>query len=107
MVTIQESSLRAEVVDRVVKDFALQEFKLKNIVSVSPTSANKNTYWRESRTELTGGTGSNFLGVPRLANFPYAEVTWTEANSFLIKFGAEGVVSYEDERSDELSVVAR
>src|SRR3990167_2480271 len=107
MVTIQETSLRAEVVDRVVRDFALQEFKLKNIVNISPTSANKNTYWRESRTELTGGTGSSFTGVPRLANFPYGEVTWTEASAFLIKFGAEGVISYEDERSDEIDVVAR
>ena len=108
MVVVQgDPSLRAEVVDRVVRDFALQEFKLKTIVNVSPTSANKNTYWRESRSELTGGTGSSFLGVPRLANPPYAEVTWTEASSYLIKFMAEGVISYEDERTNELDVVAR
>lgn len=108
MVVVQgDPTLRAEVVDRVVRDFALQEFKLKTIVNVSPTSANKNTYWRESRAELTGGTGSSFLGVPRLANPPYAEVSWTEAASYLIKFMAEGVVSYEDERTNEIDVVAR
>jgi len=107
MVNVEQLDLRSEVVDRVVRDFALQEFKLKTIVSVVPTSAWKNTYWRENRTELTGGTGSAFTGVPRLANFPYAEVTWTEATARLIKFGDEGVVSYEDEKTSEIDVVAR
>lgn len=107
MVQVEQLDLRSEVVDRVVRDFALQEFKIKNIVSVVPTSAWKNTYWREGRSELTGGTGNAFEGTPRLAAFPRARVTWTEANTYLTKFAAEEEISMEDERTSEIDVVAR
>src|SRR3990167_8445538 len=99
--------LRAENVSKIVTGFALQEYKFKQICMVQSSNSWKETYYTETATELTGGTGSSFRGIPRLANFPYGEPTWTRTSSYLEKYGAEGVVSWEDAIANEIEVMAR
>jgi len=101
------ADLRAEVVDPVVKGFALEEYRMLQFCNIVKTSAWTNKYQIETATELTGGTGSAIKGVPRLANFPYGEVTWTEAEGRLLKHGMDGVISWEDAKTSNIDVVAR
>lgn len=105
--TTGQADLRAEDFERMVKGFALQEFKMKQLVAISSTNAWTNTYYRETATELTGGTGSAVKGVPRLAAFPYGEVSWTKVQALVEKYGMEGVVSWEDAMTNNIDVIAR
>lgn len=101
------ADLRAENVSRVVTGFALQEYRMKQVCMIQSSSAWKETYWKETAAELTGGTGSAVEGVPRLAQFPYGEVSWTEASSRHVKHAMEGIISWEDARTNEVDVIAR
>ena len=101
------ADLRAENVERVVKGFALAEFAMKNVVMKSPSSAWTETYFQETAAELTAGGNRSIKGIPRLANFPYAEVTWTEKSARHLKHGLEGTISYEDWKTNAIDVIAR
>tara|TARA_Y100000310_G_C20693411_1_gene823842 strand:- start:220 stop:1083 length:864 start_codon:yes stop_codon:yes gene_type:complete len=105
--TTGEQDLRAENFEAMVKGFALQEFRMKQLVTVSSSSAWIETYYRETATELTGGTGQAVKGIPRLANFPYGEVSWTKVQAYIEKYGMEGVISWEDAMMDNIDVLAR
>ena len=105
--TTGEQDLRAENFEAMVKGFALQEFKMKQLVMVNSSSAWIETYYRETATELTGGIGSAVKGIPRLANFPYGEPSWTKVQAYMEKYGMEGVVSWEDAITDNIDVIAR
>jgi hypothetical protein len=105
--TTGEQDLKAEAFERMVKGFALQSFKMKQVVMVMSSSSWIETYYRETATELTGGTGSAVKGVPRLANFPYGEVSWTKVQAYIEKFGMEGIVSWEDAMTNNIDVIAR
>lgn len=105
--TTGEQDLRAENFEKMVKGFALQEFKMKQLVMVQSSNAWIETYYRETATELTGGLGSAVKGVPRLANFPYGEVSWTKVQAYIEKYGMEGVISWEDAMMDNVDVIAR
>lgn len=105
--SVGQADLRAENVDRIVKGFALQEYVMKQLVMVQSSNSWKETYYKETAADLTGGAGSAVKGVPRLANFPYGEVTWTETSSYLVKHGMEGVISWEDKLTNEVDVIAR
>ena len=85
--TTGEQDLRTENFEAMVKGFALQEFKMKQLVSVSTSNAWVETYYRETADELTGGSGSAVKGIPRLANFPYGEPSWTKVQSYIEKYG--------------------
>ena len=99
--------IRGENIDRAVKGFALQEYKFKQVCLQQSSNKWKETYFKETKTELTGGTGSAVKGVARLANFPYGEPTWTETASRHQKHAMEGVVSWEDATTDAIDVMAR
>lgn len=105
--TVGMLDLRAEDVDSIVKGFALEEYKMKQVCSIIETSAWTQTYYTEGSSELTGGTGSAVAGVPRLANFPYLQANWTEVNERLVKHGGEGVISWEDSKTDAIDITAR
>ena len=105
--TTGEQDLRAENFEKIVKGFALQEFKMKQLVMESSSSAWIETYYRETATELTGGLGSAVKGIPRLANFPYGEVNWTKVQAYIEKYGMEGIISWEDAMTNNIDVVAR
>jgi hypothetical protein len=105
--TTGEQDLRAENFEKIVKGFALAEFKMKQLVMENSSNSWIETYYRETATELSGGTGSAVKGIPRLANFPYGEVSWTKVQAYIQKFGMEGVISWEDAKTDNIDVVAR
>lgn len=107
MATTGEVALREENVSRVVTGFALQQYRLKQVCSIKKSSAWQESYYTETAADLTGGTGSGVRGVPRLANFPYGQVNWTKASSYLEKYAMEGVVSVEDSLFNNLDVIAR
>ena len=105
--TTGQADLRAENVAKIVTGFALQSYKMKQLCMMSPSSSWIESYYRETATELTGGLGSNVKGIPRLANFPYGEVSWTKVSSYIEKYGMEGVISWEDAVTNNVDVIAR
>ena len=105
--TVGQADLRAENVERVVKGFALQEYVMKQLCMVQSSSSWQESYYQETAADLTGGAGSTVKGIPRLAKFPYGEVSWTKQSSYLLKHGMEGVISWEDAITNNVDVIAR
>lgn len=107
-----EADIRAEDVSKVVKGFALQNYKLKSICMIDSSSANSEVYYKETSADLektttTGITTTSLGQIPRLAKFPNVDVSWTKVTGVNIKHGAEGTISYEDERTNNIPVIAR
>ena len=102
-----EADLRTENVSKIVKGFALQEYKMKQLCMIESSSAWTETYYKETAADLTGGTGSAVKGVPRLANFPYGEVTWTKTSARNVKHAMSGIISWEDVRTNNVPMIAR
>lgn len=102
-----DTELRGEFIDSAVKAVALAEYKLKILCIIDSSSNFLESYYQETNTELTGGTGSSMRGIPRLSPFPYAEVAETKATSVIEKYGAEGLISLEDEMLDNLPMLQR
>ena len=105
--TTQEADLRSENFSRIVKGFALQEYKMKQLCMIESSNAWTETYYKETAADLTGGTGSAVEGVPRLANFPYGEVSWTKISGRNVKHAMEGVLSWEDIKTNNVPMIAR
>lgn len=105
--TTGQTTLRAENISKIVTGFALQEYKLKTLCMVDTSTSWIESYYQETATELTGGTSSAVKGVPRLAAFPYGEVSWTKVSSYIEKYGMEGVISWEDENTNNIPTVTR
>ena len=105
--TTGEQDLRTENFSRVVKGFALQEYKMKQLCLVESSNAWTETYYAETATELTAGGEISVKGVPRLANFPYGEVSWTKTSGRNVKHGMEGVLSWEDVKTNNVPMIAR
>jgi len=108
--TTGEADLRAENVSPIVTGFALQLYKLKQLCMVQSSSAWTETYFKETAADLVGKdtTASGTVkGVPRLASFPYGEVSWTETSGRNLKHGMEGVIAYEDKKTNNINVIAR
>ena len=108
--TTGEADLRAETVSRVVTGFALQNYKLKQLCMVQSSNAWTETYYTETAADLVGKdtTASGTVkGVPRLANFPYGEVSWTKTSGRNLKHAMEGVISWEDAKTNAVDVIAR
>lgn len=101
------SPLRAEVVDSMVKQIAARTYKFKQACSIVPTSAWKNTFYREQITPLAGQPGNAVSGIPRGAVFPQASVGWEEFNVRITKHGLEENIPWEDVLSNEIDVQAR
>jgi hypothetical protein len=101
------ADLRAETVSKVVEGFALQQYKMKQLCMIMSSMAWTETYFKETAADLTGGTGSDVEGVPRLAAFPYGEVSWTKVQGRNVKHAMEGIISWEDERTNDVPVIAR
>ena len=104
---VGEQDLRAEHISKVVVGFALQEYKMKQLCMIQSSSAWTETYFTETAADLTAGGEIAVEGVPRLANFPYGEVSWTKTSGRNVKHAMEGVISWEDERTNAIDVIAR
>jgi hypothetical protein len=105
--TTGEQDLRAENFSRIVKGFALQEYKMKQLCMVESSNSWTETYYAETAADLEGGTGSDVKGVPRLAAFPYGEVSWTKTSGRNVKHAMEGVLSWEDIKTNNVPMIAR
>ncbi len=102
-----EAQLRAEVVDKTIKGFAVASYKFKQALSISSTNAWKNSYFRENQTALTSPTGNAIKGIPRGAAFPQAVVEWEKVDTHIEKYGLEDNIFWEDILTDDIDVQAR
>lgn len=112
MVVSGDTSLKAEFIDKTIKAIALREYVLKDLCTVENSNAWTETYFRETNTDPTnvtsgGGATVNIKGIPRLSPFPFGEVSWTKVSGSNLKYGAEGLVSYEDELMGNISIIQR
>lgn len=105
--TTGEADLRKENISAMVTGFALQEFKLKQLVMMSNSNSWSESYFQETADDLTAKGTRSVKGIPRLAKFPYAEVSFTKKTAYMEKYGLEGVISWEDERTNNIDVIAR
>ena len=102
------TDIRGENIDRAVKGFALQEFKLKQVLLNMSSSDWTETYYRETAAELTpAGETHSIQGVARGAAFPHVDPSWTKFQGQHVKFAAEGQVFMEDKLTDAIDVQAR
>lgn len=109
---VGEQDLRAEFVDATIKAIALREYVLKDLCTIESSSAWTETYFRETNTDPTdlttgGGASVKIKGIPRLAPFPFGQASWTKVTGINQKYGAEGIVSYEDELMSSIAVIQR
>lgn len=108
--TTGELDLRKEYIDGAVKAVALMEYKLKTLCTVDTSSSWTETYFRETNSELAGGgvaSPTTVRGIPRLAPFPYGEVSWTKVQAQIEKYGMEGMISYEDANLNVIPMIQR
>ena len=108
----RQIDLRAEHVDAVVKNFALQEFKGLSICNIVPTNADKNTYFDETdadltKTTTTGITKTSLGGTPRGAEFNIVTPSWAKKSEYPSKHTGKAVILWEDTLTDNMPVVAR
>jgi len=103
----EQVDLRAENIDKLIKAIALQEYRMKQVCSINTSSSFIETYYREDNVELVGATGEAIRGVPRLAEFPYAEPNWTKVQSYIEKYAFSSTISYEDELLANIDVISR
>jgi hypothetical protein len=102
-----EADLRAEAVSKVVTGFALQAYKMKQLCMIQSSNAWTETYFKETAADLTAGGEVSVEGIPRLANFPYGEVSWTKVQGRNIKHAMEGVISWEDAKTNDVPMITR
>lgn len=105
--TVGMADIRGLNIEKTVTGFALQEYVFKQLCLETTSSSWQERYFKETAADLTGGTGQAVEGVPRLANFPHGEVSWTVANSWMKKHGMEGRISWEDAKTNDVDVIAR
>jgi len=99
--------IRGLNISKVVTGFALREYVFKQLCISQMVSSWQDRYYQETAADLTGGTGSAVEGVPRLANFPHGEVSWTQQNSYMKKHGMESRISWEDAKTNDVDTIAR
>lgn len=105
---LQEQELRGENIDKVVKGFALQNFKLKQVCMLQSSSNWKESYYKETSAELTpAGETFNVKGVARMSAFPNLEPSWTKTSSYHIKHAGEVVISWEDASTNAIDIMTR
>jgi len=101
------ADLRAEVVDKTIKGFATAAYKFKQAVTISTTSAWKNTFFRENPSALSSPSGNNIKGIPRGSNFPQAVVEWEKVETYIEKYGLEDNIFWEDILTNDVDVMSR
>jgi len=109
---VGQDVVRGTYYDKVVKGFADAAYKFKQGVTISPTSAWTNYFYRGSTGVLagnttTGATAKLEKGIPRGADFPQASISWERVTSVISKYGLEENIPWEDIISNEIDVETR
>ena len=104
---VEQVDIRGINVSSAVTGYVEEKMKMLQICLVQKSSDWKEDYYSETSDQLTGGTQEGIEGVPRLAEFPYLEPTWTLNHSWNVKHAGMSVVSYEDEISNAFDAVRR
>jgi len=105
--TRREADLRKEYIDSAVKAVNKAQETLKTLCIIDNSSAWTESYYRETNSDLEGGSTASVKGIPRLAAFPYGEVSWTKVSAIIEKYGMEGVISYEDKQLNNIPMIQR
>jgi len=106
-----EADLRAEDIDAVVKNYALEQMTGRQICSIVKTSAETNTYYQETdsditKTTTTGITDTSFVQAPGTI-FDHVTHTWTETNEKVKIHGATHVFDWAVWKLSAIDVKSR
>lgn len=104
---VGQEGIRGENVERAVKGFALKQYKMKQVCLVQKSNKWTETFYRETATPLTGLSGAMIKGVPRLAEFPNVDPSWTKFQGEHIKHAAKTKIPVEDVMTDAIDVQSR
>lgn len=99
--------LRAENVDHIIKNVLLQEMVMMQVVATAKSSADRETYFQETNTDLVASGTTTIEDTPRLSNFHNVDPTFSRKTGWNKKYAAESVVSLEDELMDDIDVISR
>jgi len=107
-----EYDLRAEDIDAVVKNYALEQFTGRQICTIVKTTSETNTYYQETDSDIvktiaTGITDTSFGQRPEGAVFPHVNHSWTETNERVKMHGAVHVMSWQVWKLSAIDVKAR
>lgn len=105
--TVEQGNLRGLETDKVVKGFALVEYVFKNLCTVSPMSSDSIRWYTETAADLTATSPAAIKDVSPLSTFPFLETSWTRNTSYYKKYAAEGFISLEDQKADDVDVLVR
>ena len=106
-----EQDLRAEDIDEIVKNFALEQFTGRQICSIVPTSSEKNTYFEATDSDIVqmqvdGITNSGFVN-PEGSIFEHVNHSWTEVSERVKMHGATHTFSWQVWKLSAFDVKAR
>lgn len=104
--------LQGEIVDTVVKNYAMENFTMFQVCTVVKTSKEINTYYEETDSIIapvttTAITGTTFGGVSAGATPPQVEHSWTEVNARPVKHMADHFITWEVANLSAIDVKAR
>lgn len=100
----EDDETRKVTYGAIVNTMAKRLYKFKQAVTIDPSSAFTNYFYREDPTVLTGTSGNAVSGVPPLANFPQATVLWERVASTINKHGLEDTISWEALLTSQISI---
>ena len=106
-----DADLRAEDVDKIVKNYALEMFTGRQICSIVKTNAEKNTYYQETDSDITpiGTTGipaGNFENSAG-AIFEHVNHSWTETAEKVKIHGATHTMDWKVWKLSAIDVKGR
>src|SRR3990167_8683234 len=99
-----DSETRKTTYAALVNTMAKRMYKFKQSVTIDPSTAFTNYFYREDPSVISGGTGSSTSGIPPLAAYPQATVLWERVSSTILKHGLEDTISWEALLTSQISV---
>lgn len=107
MVQVEQENIRGLDIDKVVKGFALVEYKFKQDCTVTSTSSDSVRWYTETNEDLTATSPMQVQNISPLSTFPTLNVEWTRNTSYVRKYAAESFISMEDIKGSDISVLTR
>ena len=106
-----EFDLRAEDVDAIVKNFALEQFTGRQICTIVKTSSESNVYFEETDSDITPiqttGMTSQVFETPEGSIFEHMEHSWTEVTERVKMHGGTHTMSWQVWKLSAFDVKAR